>query len=1236
MVDYSQEELLAKWEEFFEEQEYHSRILSLADEYPETRSLEVRFEDLDRYDTDFGMYLLRRPQTAIAAGEETIRRLIPPTDEAVRVHLRMKGLPRESRVQIRDLRSKHLGTYIAVEGLVRKATEVRPKLTDASFRCARCGTVIKMPQENTVLHEPLECYEDQGGCKRSASATKFALMNEGSVFLDTQQIEAQEAPEGLRGGEEPRRLSAHIDDDMVGFAMPGDRVVLNGILRSYQRVKPGLKSTLFDIFMEINSMEMEQVEYEEIKISDEDVEEIRREAEDPDIFRHIVASIAPSIYGLEVEKEALSLQLFGGVPKHMPDGRRIRGDIHILLVGDPGTAKSELLAYMAKLSPRGILATGRAASAAGLTAAAIRSEEFGEGRWTLEAGALVLADKGLACLHPSAEVMIDGVPRAIESLFDATKSWNATSRGRNLEIMALESETPTLDLHTLHARNSRIKLLARRRYSGPILRVKLDSGFVLRLTPDHVVLDGEDLEWKQLQDVRARGRLVALQRLPERSEPIYILDIIPSSWIVQLTTGQKQELRSSLYAKFPSLAAANRYFGLSRDFLSGRSGVRVGQFRKILEDLDLHKVWKGRPLAFGRSSSTERLKVGTITPELAYILGFIFGDGHVSVDNRHSSVSIFQSRSNLRNIQQVLRATKAVSSRTWGMHGRLMRSQIRGHPVVSACYHMHRGSNLIAYLYKWLTDENLANLLHLDDASLRGFIAGAMDSDGCVSIKKSRKDATTYESVDVEFLVSSNEETNLRFMLALRRFDIYSRLRQGRGVLRIQITSSHDARRLMSCISPYSAKYKMIPERKRGVSPRHEEVPTQPLLQILREMDPRPGQLLEKGVWSAFYDLTHSRRKPFKDQLMRLSEALTPWSTEEQRMRIQALTASDYAVERIAEVTVEHHDGYVYDLRVPEGENFLCDGVIVHNCIDEMDKMNPQDRSAIHEAMEQQRVSVAKAGITAVLQARCAVLGAANPKFGRFDEHKYVSEQIDMPPTLLSRFDIIFSMFDRPQAEYDRNLADHIIRGHLAGEMITKREHGESVPASGVSDDAFRPFFKPDFFRKYVAFAKRVYPILSPEAMDTLKEQYLDIRKGGEMEGSAVPITPRQLEAYVRLAEASARARLSPIVSADDAARAVRIVEYWLSRVSGEGGRVDIDIITTGVSHSQREQMIVLRDILRELAGEDGTADLEDIVQLAEQRGIPVAQAEKILKRWKEEGEVYTPTEGKFRVVTRL
>src|SRR2546425_7971781 len=133
----------------------------------------------------------------------------------------------------------------------------------------------------------------------------------------------------------------------------------------------------------------------------------------------ITASIAPSMYGMHVEKEALALQLFSGVPKLMPDGRRIRGDIHVLMVGDPGVGKSELLSYMSRLSPRGIYAGGKSSSAAGLTASAVR-DEFGEGRWTLEAGALVLADLGLACLHPQAEVLINGVPRAVSELFDET------------------------------------------------------------------------------------------------------------------------------------------------------------------------------------------------------------------------------------------------------------------------------------------------------------------------------------------------------------------------------------------------------------------------------------------------------------------------------------------------------------------------------------------------------------------------------------------------------------------------------------------------------------------------------------------------------------------------------------------------------------------------------------------------------------------------------------------------
>jgi replicative DNA helicase Mcm len=286
--------------------------------------------------------------------------------------------------------------------------------------------------------------------------------------------------------------------------------------------------------------------------------------------------------------------------------------------------------------------------------------------------------------------------------------------------------------------------------------------------------------------------------------------------------------------------------------------------------------------------------------------------------------------------------------------------------------------------------------------------------------------------------------------------------------------------------------------------------------------------------------------------------------------------------------------------------------------------------------MEQQRISVAKAGITAVLQSRCAVLAAANPKFGRFDEHKYISEQIDLPPALLSRFDIIFSMIDRPQAEKDRELADHILRGHQIGEILRRREAGMQAEETRELERPYTPHFSPDFLRKYVAYAKRIYPVLTDEAMQIIEKKYLEIRKTGEGAGSSVPITPRQLEAIVRLAEAGARMRLSDTVGAEDAERAVRIVEYWMGMVAGEEGRFDIDIIQTGISQSQREQIITLRDIINELAGPEGVADYEDIVRVAQERGIPPAKVDSWLKRWSQEGEIYSPGKNKYRLVERL
>ncbi|MFQ5884605.1 MAG: hypothetical protein ACE5IO_05835, partial [Thermoplasmata archaeon] len=135
MPDFDAEGLIAKWEEFFDEYKYIPKIIGIANSYPENRSLYVEFQDLDRYDTDMAMYFLTSPTKSISTGEDAIKRMIPLGQDDVSIHLRMRNLPKDARVAVRDLRSKHLGKYISTEGLVRKATEVRPRLTEAIFQC---------------------------------------------------------------------------------------------------------------------------------------------------------------------------------------------------------------------------------------------------------------------------------------------------------------------------------------------------------------------------------------------------------------------------------------------------------------------------------------------------------------------------------------------------------------------------------------------------------------------------------------------------------------------------------------------------------------------------------------------------------------------------------------------------------------------------------------------------------------------------------------------------------------------------------------------------------------------------------------------------------------------------------------------------------------------------------------------------------------------------------------------
>ena len=279
-----------------------------------------------------------------------------------------------------------------VDALVTRVSDVKPLLVEGVFECRQCQEILYVPQTHQFVPPPI--------CTNESCRSKgpFELITERSKFVDWQKIRLQEKPEELPPGALPRALDCILQEDLVDIARPGDPCRVVGILRSTQdtTARSRRKAPTFTSFLATNYIGVSEREADRIEITPKEEETINEMAKDPLIHRKLVNSIAPSIYGLTDEKEAVCLLLFGGVPKTLADGVKIRGDSNILLVGDPGTAKSQLLKYVAQIAPRGLYTSGKGSTAAGLTAAVLRDPDT-EG-FALEAGALVLADRGTACI----------------------------------------------------------------------------------------------------------------------------------------------------------------------------------------------------------------------------------------------------------------------------------------------------------------------------------------------------------------------------------------------------------------------------------------------------------------------------------------------------------------------------------------------------------------------------------------------------------------------------------------------------------------------------------------------------------------------------------------------------------------------------------------------------------------------------------------------------------------------
>jgi DNA replicative helicase MCM subunit Mcm2 (Cdc46/Mcm family) len=331
-----------------------------------------------------------------------------------------------------------------------------------------------------------------------------------------------------------------------------------------------------------------------------------------------------------------------------------------------------------------------------------------------------------------------------------------------------------------------------------------------------------------------------------------------------------------------------------------------------------------------------------------------------------------------------------------------------------------------------------------------------------------------------------------------------------------------------------------------------------------------------------------------------------------------------------------------YDITVNDSHAFVANGFIVHNtaavvrdkggnmileagalvladmgvcCIDEIEKMRPEDRVAIHESMAQQTVSIAKGGIVATLNARTSILAAANPELGRYNPYESFAVNVNLPITILSRFDLIFVLRDEPIPEHDQKIATHIL-------SLQSR----SMPPS-------EPVIKPETLRKYIAYAKRIQPELTPRAAKLIENFYLQMRSIYQ-QTSTIAITARQLESLIRLAEARARAALRDYVTEEDVMDVIDLMKRSLSEVGidVETGKPDIDVIMTGKPKSIRDKFSIVLKIIGEIQNKKGYVEDAELREALREYGIEDQEIKTILNRLLSDGKLFTPKPGTYRL----
>ncbi|NHJ23589.1 MAG: hypothetical protein EAX89_03375 [Candidatus Lokiarchaeota archaeon] len=1173
-------------------------------------TLLVYYEDLLAFDFQIAEMLRKDPESLLEDAIDAFKNILKfqgakITDQYYFVRLTTKDEKSPLNIPLRGLRAKNIDNLVCSNGILVRSSAIRPKLVKATFECMICGAQFEVIQLTARIKWPKFCTNKR--CKARAQSD-FRLISKVSEFIDWQSIVIQEIPEDLPPGRIPRSVQAILTYDLVDTVKPGDRVKILGILKSVlaQSTK-GMNSTLFKTYIDVNFIDPEDKSDELIDLSKEEKLEIEKLSKEPMIQKKIARSISPTIYGREDLKMACALSLFAGTRKKKPGGAYKRGDIHVLFVGDPGTGKSEILKGAIEISPRGLYTSGKGATAVGLTAAVIKDNETGQ--MNLEAGAVVLANGGVAAIdefdkmdtadrsalheameqqsyHYKTEILsTNGKRFLIGEFIDNLFLSNAEDiiRGINCEILPFRGlELYSTDFNQIF----KIKTDRLSRHKAPDLfyKITFNNGRSITVTPEHPLF------------VFREGKIANVE-----ASKCNINDFIPlpnylpnSSITIELRNISTIPHPNAKFLDFPLVlnSKLSRMLGylVSEGHSFKGSGAEIGFSNKdeaLLEDMQSLMYD-----TFGLEPSINTREDGLIT--LRYI-----------------STELFKWM--ILNFQEVMtksiykRIPVKVLSGSREIARSFLKSAFRGDGSVEStaiCYRTssrglsHDYQDLLLKLgiqSRILLDtHNDSYKVYICGHSLIKFYHEIVEQDDkrfnrIANLIKPHEEKAHHHDVFPTSLI--NNILSLKSNLAIADDGYYYKhLKNRHGITRNIIIKEFNL---------IKDKYQTILRTLRNFSDlkrfRHEIGYSQYDLSKICGCTRGNIDYFERNGYNneKRYEFQKNLINALKNHLDQVKMCLN---------KLESFINSDICWGRIKKIKTIQNKGksytpWVYDITIEPNHTFISQGVILHNT-----------------------VSIAKAGIVATLKAQTAIIAAANPRSGRYDRYKTPTQNIHLPPSLLSRFDLIFVVVDKPNPADDAQMAEFILKNAMVNPNTNDNEKEEEIaPIQG------------NLLKKYIKHARKTcHPVLSDESKEKIKEFYLDLRGQYDSEDAIVSILARNLDALVRLTEAHAKMALREIVLKEDVEEIIKLFKRYLKDTGYDEttGKIDMDRILVGQSRSSISKLDKLLTRLKEIFEENKWKALEKtniIPILALEEELDEKWIKDALEELVREGTLYEP-----------